>query len=43
MEMRVREEKVTQEAVAVRLHTSDRMLRQWITDFKVNWSEIKNG
>ena len=43
MEMRVSGGKVTQEAVAARLNTSDRMLRQWVTDFKVNWSEIKNG
>jgi DNA-binding transcriptional regulator YiaG len=43
MEIRVRGEKVTQEAVAARLSTSDRMLRQWVEDFNANWQEIKNG
>ena len=43
MEMRVSGGKVTQEAVAARLNTSDRMLRQWVADFNVTWQEIKNG
>lgn len=36
-------DRVTQENVATRLHTSDRQLRTWIQDYGVNWREIKKS
>jgi hypothetical protein len=35
--------KPTQEHVAERLHTDDRQLRAWCTQFRINWREIKKG
>jgi hypothetical protein len=40
--MRVEGEKITQETVAARLYTSDRMLRDWIKRFESSWLEIKH-
>ena len=42
-ELRAEGEKITQETVAARLPTSDRMLRKWRADFDVSWQEIKNA
>lgn len=40
--MRIEGEKITQETVAARLHTSDRMLRDSIKRFGSSWPEIKD-
>jgi hypothetical protein len=34
-------EKVTQESVALRLHTGTRQLRRWLQHFKINWEETR--